>query len=177
MFKFAKAAVAATLFAGLAFGATSAQAATGTASAKAKILRQLTVTSDRDLVFGTIVTGTSSGNVVVNSAGSVTSCGVTGSGGVCGGTASSARFNLSGSAAQVVTVSLPSASFDITNTAGDTMAVSTLTSSAATVTLSGTFGGAAAGTGSFTVGGSLGVGASQADGDYTGTFTVTANYQ
>ncbi len=177
MYKFAKAAVATSIVAALAFGATSAQAATGTATARAKILRQLTVTSDRDLNFGTIVTGTAAGNVVVSSAGAVTTCGVTGSGGVCAGTSTSARFNVSGAGAQIVTVSLPTASFNITNTAGDTMAVSSLSGSAATVTLSGTFGAAAAGTGSFTVGGSLGVGANQADGDYAGTFNVTVNYQ
>ncbi len=176
MFKFTKAAVAVSVFAGLACGATSAQAATGTATARAKILRQLTVTSDRDLNFGTVVTGTSAGSIVVNSAGTVASCGVTASGGICSGTASSARFNVSGAAAQVVTVSLPAASFNITN-GTDNMAVSSLTSSAATVTLSGTFGSAAAGTGLFTVGGSLGVGANQPDGDYSGTFTVTVNYQ
>jgi Mat/Ecp fimbriae major subunit len=177
MSKFAKAAIATSIVAALAFGASSAQAATGTATARAKILRQLTVTSDRDLNFGTIVTGTSAGNIVLSSAGAVTTCGVTGSGGVCSGTATSARFNVSGAGAQVVTVSLPTASFNITNTAGDTMAVSTLSGSAATVTLSGTFGAAAAGTGSFTVGGTLGVGANQADGDYAGTFNVTVNYQ
>ncbi len=173
----AKAAVATSMFAALALGASSAQAATGTATARAKVLRQLTVTSDRDLNFGTVVSGTASGAVVVSSAGALSSCGVTGSGGVCTGTTTSARFNISGAGAQIVTVSLPTASFDITNAAGDVIAVSSLSGSAATVTLSGTFGAAAAGTGSFTVGGSLGMAANQADGDYAGTFTVTANYQ
>ena len=46
---------------------------------------------------------------------------------------------------------------------------STLLSSAATLTL--------AATNSFNVGGTLAVGASQADGVYTGTFTATVDYQ
>jgi Mat/Ecp fimbriae major subunit len=176
MNKFVKAAVATSMLAAVAFGASSAEAATGTATARAKILRQLTVTSDRDLNFGTIVTGTSAGSIVMNAAGTVGTCGVTASGGICSGTPTSARFNVSGAGAQVVTVTVPSASFNITN-GTDTMAITSLTSSAATVTLSGTFGAAAAGTGSFTVGGSLGVGANQPDGDYSGTFSVTVNYQ
>jgi hypothetical protein len=51
------------------------------------------------------------------------------------------------------------------------MALSALTLSNATATLS------AGGTTNFTVGGTLTVGASQAAGVYTGTYTVNVNYQ
>ncbi|MEP6104101.1 DUF4402 domain-containing protein [Parasphingorhabdus sp.] len=44
-----------------------------------------------------------------------------------------------------------------------------MTPSASTITLDGTDG--------FTVGGTLSVGANQADGAYVGTFGVTVNYQ
>ena len=61
-----------------------------------------------------------------------------------------------------------STSVTLTGSLSGTM-TSTLTYSAATVTLGATGG-------SFQVGGTLSVGANQAAGDYTGTFNVTANY-
>ncbi len=173
MFNFAKAVVASSAFAALALGATSAQAAEGTGTATATILEQITVTSDRNLSFGAIAPGTSAGDVVVNSAGTRTSCGVTASTGVCLGTTTSARFNIAGSASRSVAITVPSSTFTLTNTTGtgaETMNLTALSSSAATATLSTT------GTASFTMGGTLSVGASQVAGDYEGTFTVTVQY-
>jgi Mat/Ecp fimbriae major subunit len=177
MIRLTKAAIAASVFAGLALGATSAEAASGTATSRARVLRQVTVSVDRDLNFGTIVGGTSAASVTVDPTGALTGCGVVGSGGVCGGSTTSARFNVSGTAGQVVGVTSSPTTFSISNTGGDTMTVHVDTISTTSQTLSGTFGQAAAGTAAFTFGGTLDLGVSQADGDYSGTFNMSFDYQ
>jgi Mat/Ecp fimbriae major subunit len=145
-----------------AFAATGAQAATATATAKAQILQQLTVTKNTDLDYATIVTGAAASTVIVTPAGART-CGV---GLVCTGTATAASFGVVGTIGQVATVSVPAT---VTLTSGANSMSSTLVSSTALMTL--------AATNNFQVGGTLAVGASQADGAYAGNFTVTVNYQ
>lgn len=142
--------------------ATSANAATATATARANILRQLTVTRTADLDFGTIVTGAAASTVVISSAGART-CGA---GLTCTGTVSAANFNIVGTVASVVTTSVGGT---VTLTSGANNMSATLAGSGATLTLDGTD--------DYTVGGTLNVGANQADGVYTGTFTATVNYQ
>ncbi len=147
-----------------AFMSGTAHAANATATARANILQQVTVTNTSDLQFGTIVTGAASSTVVISSTGART-CGV---GLTCSGTTTAAGFNVTGTSGQVVTIA-SAASVSLTNGSGGTM-TATLTPSAATATLGAT--GA-----NFTVGGTLTVGANQADGAYSGTFNVTVNYQ
>lgn len=159
-----KAIVATTTLAALALGATSANAATASATARAKILRQITVTNTSDLQFGTIVTSAAASTVAVSTAGAVT-CGV---GLVCTGTTTAAGFTIGGTTGQIALISVP-ASVTLTNAALNVMTAS-LTASAASTTL-------VASAGSFTVGGTLAVGALQADGDYTGSFIATVIYQ
>ena len=159
--RFMKAALAGTVFAA-AFSSTGARAATATASAKAQILTQITVTKTADLDFATIVSAPAASTVVVSPAG-VKTCGT---GLVCTGTATAAAFGIAGTTGAIVTiVSDPTVSLA---SGANTMTAALLTS-AATRTLTGTD--------SFTVGGTLAVGANQAAGAYTGTFTVTVNYQ
>ncbi len=159
--RFMKAALAGTVFAA-AFATTGAQAATATASAKAKILQAIVVTKTADLDFATIITGAAASTVIVSPTG-VKTCGV---GLVCTGTATAAAFGIVGTSGAVVTiVSDPTVAL----TSGLNSMTATLLTSAATRTLTGTD--------SFTVGGTLAVGAAQADGAYSGTFTVTVNYQ
>jgi Mat/Ecp fimbriae major subunit len=158
-----KAAVLGSVIAALGLGATSAQAATASATARAKILRQVTLTNTSDLQFGTIVTGTAASTVTVDSAGART-CGA---GLVCSGATTAAGFDIAGTSGQVVTISVPAT---VSLTSGANSMTATLAASAATATL-------VANAASFSVGGDLAVGANQADGDYTGTFTATANYQ
>lgn len=159
-----KAIVATTTLAALGLGATSANAATANATARAKILRQITVTNTSDLQFGTIVTGAAASTVAVSTSGAVT-CGA---GLVCTGTTTAAGFTIGGTTGQVALISVPP-TVTLTNPLLNTMTAS-LTSSAASTTL-------VANAGSFTVGGTLSVGALQVDGDYTGTFTATVIYQ
>ena len=159
--RFMKAALVGTV-AAAAFASTGAQAATATATARAQILQQLTVTRVADLDYATIVTGAAASTVIVTPAGART-CGA---GLVCTGTATAANFSVVGTIGQVATVSVPAA---VTLTSGANTMASTLVSSTALMTL--------AATNNFTVGGTLSVGANQADGAYAGTFTVTVNYQ
>lgn len=163
-FNLIKSAVAASVMAAAMVGASSAQAASGTGTATAKVLTPLTVTSTRDLAFGVIVPSTSANTVVLTAAGART-CNVT----TCVGTPTSGQFNVTGTAAQVVTIAGDAGPFTLSS-GTNSMTVSGLTVSAATATLT-------AGTASFTVGGTLNVGANQAEGDYTGSYTVTVNYQ
>ena len=160
--RFMKAAFAATVTAA-AFASTGAQAATATATAQARILQQITVTKNTDLNYATIVTGVAASTVDVDSAGART-CGA---GLVCTGTTTAADFSVVGTVGQVVTISVPAS---VSLNSGANSMSSTLVASAATMTL--------AATNNFQVGGTLSVGANQADGVYTSpNFTVTVNYQ
>lgn len=158
-----KRALTGAAIAALAFNASVAEAATTTATAKARILAPLTIANTSDLDFGTIVSGTGASTVAVSSAGAV-SCGT---GLTCLGTTSAANFNLGGTSGANVTISVPAS---VNLTSGANSMTATLASSAASLTLG-------ASGGSFQVGGTLSVAANQAAGSYTGTFTVTANYQ
>ena len=146
----------------LGFAGTVANAATATATAKGIILKQITVTKTSDLDYATIVTGAAASTVVVTPAGART-CGV---GLTCTGTQTAAGFSVLGTIGQVATVTVPAT---VTLTSGANTMTSTLLSSAATLTL--------VAANSFNVGGTLAVGANQADGVYNGTFTVTVDYQ
>ncbi len=150
--------------AALAMNAPAAQAASATGTAKAKILRQITLSNTSDLQYATIISGATASTVAVSTAGTRT-CGAALT---CTGTATSANFNVAGTDGAVVLVGGDS-SVTLTGSLGGTMA-STLTYSSPNITLTATGG-------SFQVGGTLSVGANQASGDYSGTFNVTANYQ
>jgi Mat/Ecp fimbriae major subunit len=159
-----KAALVGTV-AAAAFASTGAQAATATAAAKAEILQQVTVTKNADLDYAVIVTGAAASTVQVSTAG-VRTCGV---GLTCTGTAVAADFTVAGTTGKVVTISVPAS---VSLTSGANNMSSTLVGSAALMTISAT-----AANNKFQVGGTLSVGASQADGVYSGNFTVTVNYQ
>ena len=146
----------------LGIDASAAKAATATATAKASILKQITLTKVTDLDYATIVTGAAASTVTVTPAG-VRTCGV---GLTCSGTATAASFTVVGTIGQIATVAVPAT---VSLISGANNMTSTLVSSNATLTL--------AATNTFTVGGVLAVGASQADGLYAGTFTATVDYQ
>lgn len=154
--------------AAVALSAGTAHAASATGQAKARILRQITLTNTSDLQFATIISGATASTVVVSTAGAAT-CGPTL---VCTGTTTAANFDIQGTNNAVVLVG-GDASVTLTGSLGGTMGA-TLDYSTNSLTLTqgpGTVGG------SFQVGGTLNVGANQTSGDYTGTFNVTADYQ
>lgn len=165
---FLKSAVAGALVAAIGLSATSAHAASATGTAKARILRQIQLTNTADLEFATIVSGATASTVAVTVAG-VRTCGANLT---CTGTTTAARFDIQGTNNAVVLVGGDS-SVSLSNGSGGTMGA-TLDYSTNSITLNQ---GPAAVGGSFTVGGVLSVGATQAEGTYNGTFNVTANYQ
>jgi hypothetical protein len=159
-----KAVMAGSAMLALGLGANAAQAATGSANAKAQILKAITVVQKADLDFGTIVTGAAAATVALTSAGALT-CGV---GLTCAGTPLPARFEIGGTAGQIVTVATSNASL----TGPGTAMGAALTSSTSLLTLTGV-----QTTDVVKVGGVLTVGASQVEGVYNGSFTLTVNYQ
>lgn len=169
--KILKSAVLGVAVAAASLGATAAHAASATGQAKAKILRQITLTNTSDLQFATVISGAAASTVGVSTAGAVT-CGANLT---CTGTATAANFDIQGSNNAVVVVG-GDASVTLTGDAGGTMTAALVYSSAPTNLITLTAGPGTVG-GSFRVGGSLAVGANQNSGNYTGTFNVTANYQ
>lgn len=156
------------------FGATSAQAATADADARATILTRVAVTKvvNTNLDFGTIAIGTlavgGTANVVVSNAGVRTSCGA---GLVCGGAVDVAEFNITGATGELIAITVPAAV--VLNHA--TIAGQSMSAALTTNAVSGNHALTAGET--FAVGGSLTVAESQAAGAYSGTFTVEVNYQ
>jgi hypothetical protein len=139
--------------------------------ANAQILGAIALTVGDPLEFGGIVPGTG-GTVEITTAGVrnlTTVTGVTAS-----TTPTAASYTVTGTGLVPYTITIPTASFNITNTTGsgnETMAITAMTCSGG---LSHTF--AANGTDAFTVGGTLTVGNAQVPGVYTGTFEVTVEY-
>ncbi len=158
-----KALVATSLVTALGVVSTAASAATANGTARARILRQVTLTNTADLQFGTIVTGVAASTVTISTAGART-CGA---GLTCSGATTAGAFTIGGTTGAVVTIAVPAT---VTLSSGANNMTATLAASAATATM-------VANAGAFTVGGVLTVGAAQADGDYAGTYTATVDYQ
>lgn len=151
-------------------GTVQAQTATATSNAAAVIIAPLSITNTTGLHFGTIMRSATAGTVSIATNGDRSSLG--------GVTLSSltpvhsaATFDVEGESGRTVTITLP-ASTTITNAASDNMVVDNFVSDpddANPVTL----------TGAATVlriGATLNVGANQPSGTYTGTFSVSVNY-
>jgi hypothetical protein len=155
----------------LALTATPAQAASQ-ASASARIYRPLVLSSDQNLDLGIIVLSGavfSGQNVVMNTSGTITTCG---SGGnlTCSGATTAARYTVVGAANQTVTVSAPA--FNLVNGATNL----SFTPNAPATVNTGVNGNSTGVT--FTIGGTLaGLANTTPDGTYTGTFSVTVAYQ
>ena len=154
---------------------------TTNATAKGTVLLPLTLTKSTDLDFGTVVASAAAGTVAISADdGSRTvTGGVTGVPSFPGGRA---LFQGAGSASQQVVLTLNAATtlvsggntITVTNMTFDTGAASATNASgnlATTRTINGT------GAFSIGVGGLFQIAANQANGVYTGTFSVTADYQ
>lgn len=166
MLKYTKSAAAVAAAASVMFGAGAAQAATATADATAEIIAPVELTKTSDLAFATIITGSSADTVVVSTSGART-CG---SNLTCSGTTTAAGFSIVGTTGETVDIVVDN-QVVLTNAGGNTMTAS-LNPSATAHTLTGV-----AANDVLNVGGTLGVGANQADGSYSGTFNVTVSYQ
>lgn len=161
--KFITKSAAAAVVALAAFGSSAAYAADATATATATLVEPVTLSKTADLNFGTVVSGTGASTVQVSNAGART-CGA---GITCAGTVTAAQFSVDGANGYVLVISVPTSAVSLTSGANSMTANLTPVSNITLGTGASTFG----------VGGTLNVGANQAQGVYTGTFTVSANYQ
>ena len=133
------------------------------------MLSPLAVVSTQDLDFGTILPGIAAGTVTINpNSGNATAAG---GATLAGGTPQRAEFTAVGQN-NILAISTLGPSPVLTNGTGGTMAT-TLTMGGG---LLGIFNFPGSGIRKFRVGGTLSVGASQPDGLYTGTFTLTVIY-
>ena len=163
-------ALAATALTGTAANAAPVTATTQ-ATATARIVQPLTLTSVRDLDLGTIVlSGTAPyTNTIGITQGGTFSCGADVT---CSGTTQTAQYSATGTQGQTLSVNVSSTialvnqtqtSPDLTLTVDAPAAGSVVLDSAGTVT--------------FDLGGSIDVADDTADGVYQGTFDVSADYQ
>jgi hypothetical protein len=166
--------IAASAVSALALTSAPAFAATPTtqATATARIVQPLTLNSVRNLDLGTIVlsgTGTYTQTVGITQAG-VFSCG--GANLTCSGATQTAQYAATGTRDQTLTVTV-SPTIPLVNgtQVSPNLTLTVDAPAAGSVVLDNT------GNVSFDLGGSIQVSDTTADGVYTGTFDVTADYQ
>jgi len=151
-------------------GLVSGQAAGADATANAKILAPITITTVTNLDFGAMFSAVGATSSTVSAASAAVR-----SGDATFPTSSAvtaAKFTVNGTAGANYTVSLPVAAVPLTRTSGaETMSVTAFTKSSTDGTEVGS--GAAQ---DIYVGASIAVGAGQVAGVYTGSFTVSVNY-
>lgn len=150
---------------------TAAQAEVASATATALTLRPLSLVKTADLEFGSLIPSATAGRATIDANTNVRTVtgGVTGA---TGATPQAAEFTAAGVFGVVALISLPS-SFTITRSGGtETMSVTNITTNGG---IGRPFLGA--GTIDIRIGGRLNVGANQAPGVYSGTFSLTVNYQ
>lgn len=154
----------------LALGSSAAQAAeeSATGNIKAKIVSPVSITQQGEgLDFGTMIAPADAATVTIASSGSRSSSKPE----ILVGTNEGAAgiFEITGADSQSVTVTLPD-SATLNGSESGEMTVNTFTSSKGTAfTLDG-------GTATMNVGATLNVGASQPEGDYTGTYEIKVSY-
>ena len=168
-------AVVGAALAAVSFGSAANAATTATATATAEILSTLAIVNDSGLDFGTIAVN-GAGTAVVSADGLSDSCTVGAL--VCGGVRAPAGFTITGATGVGVAVTLPAAASTLTYVGWTGTLATTPTMSLSSFTSyfpSGTT--LVAGSTTVSVGGSLAVAALQEPGTYTGTFSVSAQYQ
>lgn len=171
--------LASTTVAALALTGGAANAATTDVPISAVVLAPVQITQTRTMMFGsmTVATGSSGTLTVTNLDGTSATGGVT----IVGSNAQAGGFTLKGSTGVNIDVSAP-ASVQITHTVTNTikMTVDQFKINAAAGTINATpfvRSLAAATETGFRLGGRLTASAAQAAGTYTGSVTLTANYQ
>ncbi len=159
------------------FAQNTSSSATTTASASAYILKHIEITKDVDLSFGGIIAdGAAISDVKVFADGTATTYGTAKVSAITGtaGTVKPATFTVKGETGSTFAVTLPADGVvtikeTVTNQTMDVKGFTTNLTDAAAATLT-------AGTNTFNVGATLVVGANQTAGNYTGSFSVTVNY-
>ncbi len=150
--------------AAIAMVSTGANAATATATAKVDILAPVTLSQTAGLDFGTVASGAAAGTVAIGTGADTRTCSA---GLACVGASNRGAFSVVGASTYTVVITV--AASTTLSGAGAPMNLA-LTPSAATIVANGL-------PQTFWVGGTLTVGAVQAAGTYTGTYSVSADYQ
>jgi hypothetical protein len=154
---------------------TIAMAANVDGSATVEIVEPLTITESNGLNFGKIASGTTSGTINVNTAGTVTKTAGPADLQVVDAAGSAGVFAIAGEPSLLFTVTVPaSTSLSPTGTSGGAPMNVTLASDATTINAAGLDG---LGDATLTVTGDLAVGANQAADTYSGIYNVTVFYQ
>jgi hypothetical protein len=152
--------------------------ATASSSVGARILCKIQVANNQGLEFGTIVADSSAQTVTVSAAAAATrsTTGTAGNlltgGGPVAAAFEAAKFTVTGCGGKSYSVTLPG-STTINDGGTNNMTVNNYTKSTLGTLGTSPF---TSGTDVFYVGADLGVGANQAAGNYTGTFSVTVQY-
>ncbi len=130
-----------------------------------RIAAPISISAGASMDFGTMTPTGTAGTVTVTPAGVRTSVNVD----LFGGTPAAASFSVTGEPGQAYFITLPSSA--TLSSGGDTMTIDTFTDDAGASPVLGI-----GGSDTFNVGATLNVGATQAAGTYSGTFSVTVNY-
>ena len=136
------------------------------ANANARIIKPVRVTTQADMDFGDVLTSAASGTVVLATDGSVS-----GNGGAYvfdNTNAQAAAFRVTGERFEAYNVTLPT-SVTLTEVGGGSMSLTSFSHNSLGVLANN-------GQEDFNVGATLNVSADQAQGDYTGSFTVSVDY-
>ena len=148
-----------------------AAAVTQSTTVKVSVVKPLTLTALQNLDLGTItLAGGTWSNVTVGiSRAGVLSC--SNANVVCSGATATARYKVTGTNKQVVTVSVPDVT--LTNQSDPTKTLSMVADTPTSITLT------SSGEPGITwdIGGSITLSSATADGTYTGTMNVTVDYQ
>ena len=159
--------ISAGALAALALSTPAFAANTASANATVNIVSPLTLTNNTGLNFGTVV-GPFSGEVIhVATSGVRDPCPATVT---CSGSPGAATFSVTGTPDQALVLSIPN-SVTLTGPVSGSLSVDLSGDKPANPTLDGS------GNASFGVGGKLTIPTGTADGLYSSTFDVTANYQ
>jgi len=143
-----------------------ANAAEGAASSSATIVAPITISEDQGLLFGNLAPTGTAGTATIDTADGLVVSNVDVLSGV---TPKSGAFTVGGGTTATYSITLPS-TVTMSDGAGGSMTLDNFGHSAgATPQMSG-------GADTFKVGAQLSVGASQAAGAYTGSYTVTVSY-
>jgi hypothetical protein len=145
----------------------AANAEQGTITARAKVVKSLTLTKKQDLDFGTVTLSGVPGTYTVSL--SMTGVLTCPTGATCAGVATPGIMNVQGSNGNVVTISVASANL-VNSIDGSTIALTPVAPASVTLTNSG-FPGK-----DFNIGGSIAI-PSTADGTYAGNVQVTVEYE
>lgn len=132
-----------------------------------RLIAPIALLRTQDLDMGIVVPGSTSGSVTLNPA--TGAQGVTGGVLYASGSGQPAQFSATGEPNHAFSITLGSPTVALSGPGG-TMSLSLTASPSGLATFNGS------GTATLSLGGTLSVGANQAEGDYLGTFTVTVAY-